>query len=105
MTYATALAVEVVNGNPAERILVIAANYRQFTRWCGWNRISPLAPNVRCATRDQDLRGYSDTWYAFLGVPDGREGLLLLHLFEHMKATRGFKNAGQSTGSSDGPHA
>jgi hypothetical protein len=93
VTYATALAVEVVNGNPAELILVIAPTHREFDYWCRMNSVSPRAANIRFVTRDEDLRGYSSTWYVFLGVPDGRQGLALLDMFEQEKATGGLKDA------------
>ena len=89
---ACGLAVEVVNGNPAERILVIAPNYRAFTWWCHKNGINGNAANIRVVLADHDLRGYSSAWYACLGFPPGPEGQQLWLLLEHMKATRGFKN-------------
>ena len=89
----TTLAVEVVNGNPAERILVIAPSYRRFVYWCHENGISPHAPNIRYADNDQRLRGYHDAWYVNLGAPDTTAGLHLLRMLEHAKAARGFKSA------------
>lgn len=89
----TRLAVEVVNGNPAERILVIARTYGQFNHWCRENEINPHAANVKWIARDEHLRGYRNAWYVLLGYPDGWDGYRLHDLFEHMKATRGFRNA------------
>lgn len=90
---ATKLAVEMVNGNPAERILVIARTYREFVYWCRENDIDHHAASVRCVLRQEHLRGYRDDWYAFLGAPDGIEGEQLMRLFNHMKAAGRLKNA------------
>lgn len=92
MTTATTLAVEVANGNPAERLLVIAPSYRRFRDWCHDHDISDRAPNVRYVRDERGLRGYRDAWYVNLGVPD-REGLPLLRRLECMKAMGGFRNA------------
>lgn len=89
----TTLAVEVVNGNPAERILVIAPSYDRFHAWCLDHDISRHSRNVRCITRGDDLRGYRGAWYVFLGVPDGIEGQHMGRMFEHWKALGALKNA------------
>jgi len=88
---ATTLAVEIHNGNPAERILVIAPDYRVFNDWCRENGINPRSPKVWCATRKDHLRGYSGGWYVYLGVPDGATGLL--GMLERLKAAFGMKDA------------
>ena len=88
----TALAVKVINGNPVERILVIAPSYRYFADWCREHEINPQSGNVRFVDSDQRLRGYSNAWYVNLGVPY-RTGLGLLRMLEYMKAARGFKSA------------
>lgn len=93
MNAATTLAVGVINGNPVERILVIAPSYRYFGEWCHQNGINYRAPNIRYVHRQYDLRGYQDAWYVNLGAPRCREGDGVLELLEHMKATRGFRSA------------
>lgn len=91
------LAVPVINGSPAERILVITPDHQRFAYWCHGHGINPHAPNVRCVTREYDLHGRSDAWYVLLGFPPGIEGVCMFHILERLKATRGLKNA-ETTG-------
>jgi hypothetical protein len=83
------LAVEVVNGNPAERILVIAPTYLRFRDWCRDYDVNPHSPNVRYVGQMQHMRGYRDQWYVLVGLPPGMRWEDL----EYMKAARGFKSA------------
>lgn len=105
MSTATKLAVEIVNGNPAERILVIAPNYRRFDYWCRANEVNPRARNVVCVTNLRHIRGYANCWYIHLGVADTAEGTHLLRVLELNKASFGFKNAEVITGGSSGQDA
>lgn len=102
---APGLAVEVVNGNPGERILVIAPSHQRFTRWCAENGVNPRARNVLCATRHDHLRGISSARYVYLGTANGGEGDHLRDLFDHLKAMRGWKSAEVTMEIADGPHA
>jgi hypothetical protein len=104
-TTATRLAVEVIKGNPAERILVIAPSYRQFGYWCRENDINPRARNVVCVTNLRHIRGCANCWYVHLGVADTTEGTHLLRVLELNKSSFGFKNAEVISGSADGQDA
>lgn len=101
MSTATKLAVEIINGNPAERILVIAPNYREFVYWCHQNDINHHAPNIRCVVGDQHIRGCHDALYVCIGFPDSIEGDHLREAFQYLKATRGLKNAEVIQGDGD----
>lgn len=103
MSTATKLAVEVVNGNPAECILVIAPNHQRFTDWCRENDINPRARNVVCVTRGDHLRGHYRAWYVFLGVPDSTEGQHMGRMLEHWKALGDLKNAEVITDAKEDP--
>lgn len=85
----TGLAVGVIGGNPAETVLVIAPDYRQFTGWCYQHGINPKSPNIRYVSNRMHLYGYHDAWYVDLGTPDGP----LRDMLEFLKGLGNFRNA------------
>lgn len=95
MSEATAakLAVAIIKGNPAERILVIAPNLRHFEFWCRENEINPRARNVVAVTRSDHLRGYSRCWFVDLGAPDTVDGDHLRAVLHNLRSAFGLKNA------------
>ncbi len=83
----------VTSGNPAERLIIIAPGYRAFKEFCLDHDVNPQSHNARFADCAERIRGYRDTWYAFLGVPDGARGLELLSALRHAEEEHGFKDA------------
>ena len=74
---------EVVNGEPSEKILIIARNYQYAVEWCLIHEINPKSRNVIIVIRNVlGLRGIPGAYYVYLGTDhsDVRE------LFERLKA-------------------
>lgn len=61
---------EIVNGQPSERILIIARDLHCAYEWCRTHKINPRSSNIRLITSAHDLRGYWDVYYVDLGTDD-----------------------------------
>lgn len=93
MSGAVTLAVEVVNGNPAERVLVIAPSYYTFTVWCRAAGLDPRARNLTCVTNARHLRGHAGCWYVHLGTAGTPAGRHLSRVLQLNREIFGFRNA------------
>lgn len=67
---------DVVDGEPSEKILIIARNYRYAQEWCRVHEINWNSRNVKIVTRDiLGVHGITGSYYVDLGTdsPDVRE--------------------------------
>lgn len=79
--------VQVENGNPSERILIIARNIRYILEWCRIHNINPNSTMVKKVTHEFDLIGISGMYYVDLGTDDPE----LRTLIERLKAMKSIK--------------
>jgi hypothetical protein len=55
------------DGNPSEKVFVLADGYKKFTRWCASQKIDPQSPMVRLVRGFADFTGQRDIWVKDLG--------------------------------------
>lgn len=56
------------DGNPSEKILVIARNHRVFRGWCDVYGVNWMAPNVIFVQNISHTHGISKAWLVDLGA-------------------------------------
>jgi hypothetical protein len=78
---------QIENGEPSERILIIARNIRYVHEWCRIHSINPRSPMIRVVKHFYDLRGVSGMYYVDLGTDDAE----LRTLIEQLKAIQTIK--------------
>jgi hypothetical protein len=76
--------IQVVNGEPSERILIIARNLRYVHEWCRIHAVNPNSRMVKVVTRADDFLGLGTTgsYYVDLGTDD--DGVK--HVLERLKS-------------------
>lgn len=79
--------IQVTNGVPSEKILIIARNFRYMYEWCRIHGINYNSHMVKFVTRAIELRGISEYWYVDLGTDDEELRVLL----ERLKAIYAIK--------------
>ena len=62
--------IQVENGEPSERILIIARNLRYAQEWCRIHGINFNSPMVRFVSSLDDFYGTSGMYYVDLGTDD-----------------------------------
>jgi hypothetical protein len=72
--------IQVINGEPSEKILIIAYNFRYVHEWCRIHEINPQSEKVKVVTRVHDLRAISGSYYVDLGTHDAEMRTLLERL-------------------------
>jgi hypothetical protein len=77
----------VVNGEPSEKILIIARNMLYVNEWCWENGINPRSRNVKFIRSIVDFQGIKDAYYVDLGTdsPEFRTLLEQLKILGHIK--------------------
>lgn len=73
--------IQVTDGTPSERILIIARNMRYIEEWCRIHAINPRSPMVKFVIKSWQLRGISGCYYVDLGTDDQE----LRRLLERLK--------------------
>jgi hypothetical protein len=80
------------NGNPSERLLVIAPNRLEFLRWCQENKIDWQAPNIKYVYNLHQLQGVSHTAFIDLGYnPHASNRDAFYEQLEVLVKTRGLR--------------
>ncbi len=74
--------IQVVNGEPSCKILIIARNRIYMEEWCRIHEINPRSGKVIMVTKDRDLLGIQGSYYVDLGT-DNQD---LRTLLERLKA-------------------
>lgn len=80
--------IEVVNGEPAEIILILARNIRYAQGWCDLYGVNPRSRKVKYITHEVDLHGFNDVYYVDLGT----DNWVLREYFERLKAAGRIKS-------------
>jgi hypothetical protein len=75
--------VQVINGEPSGKILIIARNHRYMEEWCRIQEINPRSMNVRMVTWINDLIGITGSYYVDLGT-DNEDVRTLLERLKSM---------------------
>lgn len=60
--------IDITNGEPSERILIIARNLRYAQAWCDLYKINPRSRMIEYVTHFTQLHGMKDIWYVDLGT-------------------------------------
>ena len=79
--------VQVVNGEPSERILIIARNFRYAREWCIVHDINMYSPMIQLATHHGSLHGISGMYYVDLGT-DNEEFRTLIERLKDLGAIK-----------------
>jgi len=72
--------IEVVDGEPSEKILIIARKDGYMYEWCRIHEINPRSANVRMVTGLRDLLMITGSYYVDLGTDDENVRTLLERL-------------------------
>lgn len=79
------------NGDPVRRTCVVAANFREFSNWCMYSRVSPRSRNIRWLDNVYGLQGINDFDLVFTGSPvyadDISDALIMHQSLGDIKAT------------------
>ena len=75
--------IEVVNGEPSERLLMIGPNYHYIHEWCRIHEVNPRSRMVKTVISADDFLGLGTTgsYYVYLGTDN--EGVKTV--FERLK--------------------
>ena len=76
--------IDVVNGEPSERILIIARNYRYIQEWCRIHGINHQSRMVRPVMGINDLYGHGVTGCYYVEL--GTDNEALRELTERLKS-------------------
>ena len=81
--------IQVVKGEPSEKILIIARNPRYVEEWCRIHEINPRSKMVKFVRTIFDLQGVTGCYYVDLGTdnPHFRE---LLERYKALDVIRPF---------------
>lgn len=72
--------IQVENGEPSERILIIARDFRYAQEWCRIHGINFRSPAIRFASKLDHFHGISGMYYVDLGTDDQDLRLVVEHL-------------------------
>jgi hypothetical protein len=67
--------IQVVNGEPSERILIIARNLRYMQEWCRIHAVNPNSRMVKTVIRADDFLGLGTTGSYYVDLGTDNEGV------------------------------
>ena len=62
------------NGEPSEKIVVLAHNFTRYIAWCKRNKINYRSLKMKFVYNSQQLLGYSNMYYVDLGINERVRG-------------------------------
>lgn len=79
--------IKIVDGEPSERIIIIARNLHYVKVWCQTHRINHNSRRIQPILKITDMFGFTDVWYVDLGT-DNHD---LREFIEQFKASNSIK--------------